>query len=121
MDKITEKRSYPRIKRNLPLEIMDLAIEDIIATKDISSSGVNCLLNKEIPLMTKVGITLMLPFVENDKKLEKKVDCKGIVVRSLSRTIENRPTYEIAIFFDDISDKNRELISKFVESSLQVN
>ncbi len=113
-----EKRLHPRLKRNLPIEILDSVSCKVLETRDISASGVYCKVDKDIPIMTKLGITLMLSFFENEKKIEKKVECNGIVVRSAPDATATENYYEIAILFDSISEKNRELLVKFIEKSL---
>lgn len=113
-EKNVEKRLYPRLKRNLPIEV-DFGCK-VLETKDISLSGIYFEVDKEIPLMTKVSVTLMLPFSENEKKVEKTIECKGIVVRSEPHISKDEiPCYDIAIFFNEISEKSKATIASFIE------
>ena len=117
----SEKRLYPRLSRKLPIKIADAGFADVIYTKDISPSGLYIETTSVIPLMTRVNITLVLPFAEGGEKTERHVELNGTVVRSNLITREGGSFYETAIFFDDISEKNKLLLTEFIENSPKEN
>ena len=62
-----EKRKYPRIKQSLPIKISNHNLIVTVETNDISANGVYCLIDREIPIMTKLQIMLFVPFKQNNK------------------------------------------------------
>ena len=62
--------------------------------------------------MTLVGIALDLPGVTEQ------VHVKGVVVRCDKLRGINPPTYEIGIFFTEMSDATRANLAQFVEAQL---
>ena len=70
--------------------------------------------------MTKVSLEIILPFSnsENKEKITP-IKCKGAIVR-IEPIIGNfeKAHYNIAVFFTEISDKNKNLLSEFVEAHL---
>jgi len=100
-----EKRKYPRVKdENISLKVRAGDIDIITKSLDISASGVYCKVQKEIPVMSRIKVTLVLP-----KGV--KVDTDGVVVRTHPVIEEGRIAhYDAAIFFDNISAKDREAI-----------
>ncbi|MFH1202300.1 MAG: PilZ domain-containing protein [Candidatus Omnitrophota bacterium] len=111
-----EKRRHPRIEKNVPLKIKDEQFDIITETKNISCSGAYCQVNKFLPAMTKVRVTLLLPLLSvNNKIITKKIRCKGIVVRSEpDKPVLVNEKYSIAIFFNDISAKDMANIAEYV-------
>lgn len=76
-------------------------------TKNISCGGAYCHVDKYIEPMTKLSVSLRLP---EEKHV---ISCKGVVVR----TEEAVPTgYNIAIFFNEISAKDRDLLRNHVHN-----
>lgn len=112
MDKFKEKRSTPRIEEKLAIKIMEGDYCAVVETKNISASGVYFTTDKPLPLMTQVMITLLLP--TNTGK-NTKIECNGTVVRVIPITIQSKTVYETAIFFDDITEKTKNVISRHVK------
>lgn len=112
MDKFEEKRGTPRIKEKLPIKVMEGDYCAVVETKNISATGVYFIASKPIPLMSKVLITLLLP---NSAGRNTKMECNGTVVRVVPTTVQDKATYETAIFFDDTTEKNKNIISKYVK------
>lgn len=117
----TERRKQPRTETKLPLKISKKGLDLITETRNISSSGVYCRVNKPLPLMSKIGLTLLLPICRKTKVNTEKVRCNGVVVRSEPTIIREADTayQNIAIFFTDLSKKDRDMISQYVLQSFK--
>lgn len=112
MERFQEKRRTPRIEEKLPIKVMEGDYCTVVETKNISASGVYFTTDNPLPLMSKVMITLLLP--SNTGK-NTKIECKGTVVRIVPETFANKTIYETAIFFDDITEKTKNIISRYVK------
>ena len=110
-----ERRKFPRVKDDeLSLKLRLDDFDSITHTMNISSSGVYCKLDKELPLMSRVKLILMIPGAKKEGSL-KDLEVSGIVVRQHPVTIDGAVKhYDVAIFFEDLSDKNREIIDGYI-------
>ncbi|MBN2119467.1 MAG: PilZ domain-containing protein [Candidatus Omnitrophica bacterium] len=114
---IKEKRKYPRVVKTIPLKLSSHQTDIVTQTKNISCIGAYCSINKPLPLMTKLKITLLLPEKEKDyKDTSKKVNCLGIVVRSEKAT--HKDDYDIAIFFEQIREKEKLKLEEYINHHL---
>jgi|YelNatPaOPRAMG01_1025707.scaffolds.fasta_scaffold00406_32 c-di-GMP-binding flagellar brake protein YcgR len=104
-----ERRRYPRIEKKLPLQIITDKYDISTETKNLSCIGAYCSIDRDIPVLTKLSITILLPGKSKNKYTE--VRCKGVVVRK-----EKNPSggFNIGIFFNDITQKQKEKISKYI-------
>jgi len=114
-----ERRKHPRTKSKLPLKISKKGLDLITETRNISCSGVYCRVNKPLPLMSKIGLTLLVPALRKGKVATEKVKCNGVVVRSEPIILEkvDTPCQNVAIFFTDLSKKDRGRIADYVLQS----
>ena len=112
MNKFEEKRRMPRIEEKLPIKVMEGDYCTVVETTNISASGVYFTTDKPLPPMSKVLITLLLP--TNTGK-NTKVECNGTVVRVVPMSDQSKTLYETAIFFDDITEKTKNVISRYVK------
>jgi len=115
MEKPEEKRGTPRIEQRLPIKVAEGDYRTVVETKNISASGVYFSTEKAIPLMSKVIITLLLP---TNAGKNAKIECKGTVVRVVPMNTPNKPLYETAIFFDDITQKTKNIILRHVKKAM---
>lgn len=116
-NKIDERRRHPRFETTLPLEIKTGDFDIVTSTKNISCSGAYCQINRYLAPMTKLNIALAL----NNQGREMKVKCKGVVVRSDPALVsEKEQKYNIAIFFNDISESEKEKLTNFINTRLSV-
>ncbi|MCM8779711.1 MAG: PilZ domain-containing protein [Candidatus Omnitrophica bacterium] len=108
---ILEKRKHPRINKNLPVNV-SLQDDDIFTeTKNISCGGAYCHVDKYIKPLTKLSIKMK--FSDDSEE----ISCKGVVVR----TQEAVPTgYNIAIFFNEISQDNLNKLKNYVQRHTSV-
>jgi len=111
-----ERRKFPRVKdEGLSLKLRLDDFDSITHTMNISSSGVYCKLDKELPLMSRVKLMLMIPDPEKIGNLKDlKVD--GVVVRQHPVTIDGViKHYDVAIFFEDLSEKDKGIIAGYIK------
>jgi hypothetical protein len=111
-----ERRKYPRLTRSVPVKIHQDSYDFVTETTNISRSGAYCKVNKYIMPMTNLDICLFLPPNNKEKSPAKKIFCRGAVVRTESLPEDN--SYNIAVFFSDISSKDVEAISEFIKLHL---
>ena len=112
-----EKRKNPRLDSNVPVKIIHADGDIVTETANISRSGVYCQVDKNIEPMTKLKINLLLPVKRSGKNTSKKISCEGVVVRTEPIVGKNR--YHVAIFFNDISPKDSEIIADYIVSLLE--
>ena len=111
-----ERRRQPRLERTIPLKISSGDIDIVTETKNLSSSGALCFVNKHIAPMTKLKLHFLLPVKRNNKVVNKRVSCEGIIVRS--EMVANQNSFQTAIFFSDIAPRDAQIIREFVESAM---
>jgi len=114
-----ERRLYPRIEKKLPLNVIANGYDFTTTTKNVSCIGAYCRVEKYIPPFTKIAIRMSIPF--NDGRAKSgacDVECKGVVVRT--EDSENGG-FNIAIFFNEINDNQRQVISRYVKQFLPQN
>lgn len=111
-----DRRRHRRVEGNIPLKISTGEFDLVTETKNLSRTGAFCRVNQYVEPMTKLKIHLLLNFRRNKKILTKKISCDGVVVRTESDP-EDDSTYNIAIFFNEISERAADTLAEFVESS----
>lgn len=112
-----ERRIHPRVDNNVPLKISYEGGDIVTKTGNISRSGAYCSVDKYIAPMTKFKINLLLPVKKNGKTTSKKISCEGAVVRI--EPAQANKHYNVAIFFNDISQRDAESIADYVSSCLE--
>ncbi|MBU0650895.1 PilZ domain-containing protein [bacterium] len=113
-----ERRYFPRVRGDLEwLFVIQINNGDkriITETKDISQSGIRCKMDEYCEKASVVELIILLPLTEKGLIFEK-VKCKGKTIRcELFIGKDNREVYDIAFEFVDLTDKNREKLSKYV-------
>lgn len=116
----TERRKHPRSEVSLPLKITKEDFDIITETKNISCAGAYCQVNRYLPLMSKVALTMYLPNKTFCKTKTKKITCNGVVVRIEPVIVENTdlPQHNVAIFFTDLSEVDKNRIVQYVNYNL---
>ena len=111
-----ERRKFPRVKdEELSLKLRLDDFDSITHTMNISSSGVYCKLDKELPLMSRVKLILMMPDPAKESSL-KDLEVYGVVVRQHPVTVDGAiKHYDVAIFFEDLSEKDKEVIAGYIK------
>ena len=115
-----EKRKYPRLKdENVSLKVKSGDIDIITKSLDISASGIYCKVEKEIPLMSRTKVILIVPKAkkdESDVSKNVKIETDGVVVREHPVIVDGKIVhYDIAIFFDNISTKDRKILLEYTK------
>jgi len=113
---IQERRNSPRFEGNIPVKISSSEFDVVTETKNLSRTGAYCRVNKYIEPMTKLRLHLLIPFKRSNKIVTKKVSCGGVIVRTES--IPGNSYYNIAIYFNDIQNKDGDYISEYVSCML---
>lgn len=110
-----DRRSAPRVDERVILAITDTGLSFQTETRNLSTTGVYCTVDRFVSPMTKLALEWELPAGSRRSKIR----CAGVVVR-VEPVISNptRGLYNIAIFFTDISDRDRAAISQFVRERL---
>ncbi len=110
-----ERRKHPRINKNLPLKIFYSEKSIVTQTVNLSCNGAYFSTNKNIPLMTKLGITILIP--------EKPIKCRGIVVRAEKSFQQGNSenNYNIAVFFHDIQENERHKLKAYINRHLYLS
>jgi hypothetical protein len=105
-----ERRRAPRAETTFPIRITEQGEARPATVKNLSSSGLCCTYPEAIREMTLVGMTLELPGEAGVHEL------RGAVVRCDKLRGQTPPTYEIAIYFTEITPGTRVALSKFVSA-----
>jgi len=111
----TERRRYPRLEKELPLKIAANGYDFVTTTQNVSCVGAYCRIDKYMPPFTKVSTRITLPMMDNSKERNCVVECNGVVVRTED---EENGGFNIAIFFNEIRDSQRQKISQYINQFL---
>jgi len=108
-----ERRRGPRISQQIPVTLGNGFEGGTCYTKNLSASGAYCTVRRFIPLMTKLHINLELSASSH-------VRCGGVVVRvDPSSPDPHRTQYEVAIFFNELTEHDRVVLARYVDHHLQ--
>ena len=107
-----ERRRAPRATVSIPLHLSPRGDAEPATLVNISASGLCCRFADPIAEMTLVGMGIELP------GQERACEVQGAVVRCDKIRGVNPPTYEIGIFFTEMSDETRKAIQEFVSAEL---
>ena len=111
----TERRKYPRLEKTIPLKIAANGYDFITTTQNVSCVGAYCHVAKYVPPFTKIMVKLALPLITNNERKDRDLECKGVVVRSED---EKNGGFNMAIFFNAITNSQREIISQYINQFL---
>ncbi len=116
---ILERRRSVRLEEALPFKIGLEGFEQEAATLNVSSHGAMCLLEKDIPMMTKLSmvITLFVPSQKISFRKKRNIHLKGVVVRKEIDPATGQ--FQTAIFFSDITAEDQEVLDEYILSRLK--
>ncbi len=136
MKPATERRRTRRHRARLPVELRLPGASGAggkAVVEDVSLSGVRCTTDHALPVMTQVGLVLVLP---GSGGVEHHVNCQGVVVRCRPtgshstdasvdpETVDGPPDgpgeHETAIFFTSMSDGDRLQLDDFLRLSADI-
>lgn len=107
-----ERRLFPRITHQLPVEVIANGYDFATTTKNVSCVGAYCNIKKYVPPFTKVMVKMDLPMkTDTGEESSCNVECKGVIVRSED---EANGGFNIAIFFNGINALARRKISRYI-------
>ena len=111
-----DRRRAPRIEdEGLSIKLNAGDFDTVTHTLNVSTSGIYCKVEKEIPLMSRVRLVLMIPDLSKDDKSTKRLEVDGVVVREHPVIIDGQNKhYDVAIFFDNLPAKDKEIISSYI-------
>jgi PilZ domain len=107
-----ERRRAPRAAVSIPIQLSPRGDATPATLTNLSTSGLGCQFGEAIGEMTLVGIDLDLPGAKGPTRVT------GVVVRCDKIRGMNPPTYEIGVFFTDMADATRAVVTEFVERQL---
>ena len=108
-----ERRRAPRIKaEGMSLKLRAGGFDTVTHTLNISSSGLYCKVDRELPLMSRIKLMLMIPGMSES---DKGVEVEGVIVRAHPVIIGGKiKHYDVAIFFDSLDSKAKDAISSYI-------
>jgi hypothetical protein len=110
-----ERRRAPRARADFSIQVADRGSSRPAQVKDLSTNGLCCYHGDAINEMTLVGVQLEIPGDDCGPH-----DVQGAVVRCDKLRGQNPPTYEIAVYFTEITPQARRAIAGYVEQQLAV-
>ena len=115
---IPERRRQPRIAERVVMAISDAGTELTTESQNLSTAGVYCTLDRFLSPMSKVQLVFALP----NGSLSSTVRCAGVVVR-VEPVIAHasRGQFNVAIFFTELSDRDRSAITRLVRQRLSAS
>lgn len=111
----SERRIHPRIDSRLPVKIAVNGYDFTTNTQNISRAGAYCCIGKYIPPFTKVSVRLKFCTLNENKKKDICVECRGVVVRSED---SQDGAFNIAIFFNDIRESESKKLVQYLNQFL---
>ena len=119
MSNASERRRAPRIPKHLPLRLGQARDRFVTKTENISASGAYCRVTRYVEPMTKLKVRLELPGA--GRGTSQVISGEGVVVRiEPPHRSPSRRSYNIAVFFNDLSDRHRGLLAAYVEQHLTI-
>lgn len=112
----TERRKSPRIEdKELAIKLNLGDYDSVTHTLNLSTSGIYCKVDKEIPLMSRVKLMIIVPDVSGEDKESRNLEISGVVVREHPVVINGEVKhYDCAIFFENLSARDMEIISAYI-------
>jgi len=107
-----ERRRAPRATVNFPIQISTKTEAAPATLKDISSNGLCCTYHEPVREMTIVRMDVKFPGEQDVHRID------GVVVRCAKRRGEFPPTYEIAVYFAEMTEAARKTVERFVTKTL---
>lgn len=108
---ISERRRAVRVDTELPFRVAHRSYELEAITVNLSSKGVYFRVEKDIPMMTKLHLAILLP------GSSKALRAESVVVRK--EKDERSGAYFIAAYFSEIKPADRRTLEQFIQSRVQ--
>ncbi len=114
-----EKRQCPRVEKILPIKLSVSDFDVLTETNNISASGAYFPVDKPLELMSKLNVVLLIPLKRNRGKTIEKINCVGVIVRCEISAESTKHPYRAAMYFSDLSDRDRKILRTFVNPFLK--
>ena len=108
-DDTVRRRSQPRVRVEWPITISLPEGYFQANLRDVSPAGVCFHLDRQVPEMSILSLQLDLPAPSGPRRIQG----RGAVVRCV-RVAPALDHYEVAVFFHELADEDREALSRFV-------
>lgn len=111
-----ERREAVRIPAKLAMEIQIGGGDSAkVRSLNVSANGVYFSSSRYIPVLTKLDITLDLPFGDDKEAKGESVVCRGVVVRTEpEEEREGQDEYQIACYFTSIDESDKETLESYI-------
>ncbi len=110
-----EQRRYPRIDKKVRFNLRSDEFTVDAESINLSSNGVNCMVDKPIQLMTSLKIVMTLAYEGNLEDVVF-VEGNGVVVRVEETEVSNE--FKIAIYFNEIEENEQRKLTDFINQYL---
>jgi hypothetical protein len=127
MTKSKERRIHPRYDSEFAVQLSvregDQPQGTLVSqSRNLSLGGIYCRLGRFIPVLTKLQLTLLLPF-RGKKKGEVKTQMlriEGVVVRTTpEKETPMAGDYEIACAFLGLDDETKKVLARYIRDQLE--
>jgi c-di-GMP-binding flagellar brake protein YcgR len=112
-----ERRAHARFSKSFDIEgssAEDAAVARMVAS-DLSLGGLYCTSTVDYPEMTRLAVRLMLPDSDSPAPGGDAFDIEAVVVRRKKlRSSTGNSKYELGLFFQRMTDEQRERIARFL-------
>ena len=121
-----DRRTHPRFGAEFAVQVADrdgvLPQGTIVSqSRNISLGGIYCRVNHHIPVLTKLQLTLLLPFRSKKKEVKTQlVKADAIVVRTTpEKATAPSGEYEIACAFVTLEDETKRALVRYIREHLE--
>lgn len=117
-----ERRVHERFNHVFEMEGV-VEREGVVArmvARNLSLGGVYCTSTIDFPEMTRLGVRMMLPPIDEDRQEPAPVDVEAVVVRrkEIPSPAGNGNRYQLALFFTRIDSEQKRLLSSYIEPAV---
>ena len=116
LNKTLENRRYPRFILMLPLEISSPEFSLQTKTKNISSCGFYCAVDRFIPKETEIKVSMKISLTIDRQLIKKTIICSAKVVHIDPPNSRRDVNYNVGIEFSNIRKPVRDLLEKYIQS-----
>ena len=114
-----ERRRHPRVLTELAAQIVTHEKSDqpvVVRPKNISCSGLYCHLNRYIAPFQRLHLSVIIPLIQRGRVHNEVIQLDAVTVRVEPELEDsNVSDYHIAIFFESISENDKQVIERYVQ------
>ncbi len=113
-----ERRKAPRVVAKLAMQIAGVGEDAAVLTTEsinLSVGGLQFQSKMELPPLTRVALTLLLPPFGRRLRRGRVVQCKGVIVRATEIEMpRQKRKFELACCFTDMAEEDLALVEQYV-------